>query len=382
MHLKKYSGESNTAIVTGKGASLTLSLKRVDSQETADDDVFLEGVSGEIKINESKLSFSVLRNDDPNIGKDRFMTTISMASILGDKHLSDGDTLVFILKSEQMEGTDFFNSNGITQFYYQLQDDNWQSKDDTTLFQNNNCINFESPELSGGKRNYYFIMPLNMIKNPEDYNNLQFFFDVPKGIQGPLELECSVNYSILPASQKAFVFGVGKNWDGNSNQTHPYRYECNIPLVVNSQKCVFAGGETVEVTLSGKVMLYKGKDGGYEKTAFTSESFKLGGELYDGAEYNSIKDEWKSFHPLSNTQTQGLHNVKELNISEGEFNQGSTYRFESIQTPGFDLELGSEPLSENFVHDYKIQCTIPCSNPSDIFLIQNFGIETTVTPGN
>ena len=195
-----------------------------------------------------------------------------------------------------------------------------------------------------------------------------------------MELECSVSYTILPASQKAFVFGVGKNW-GAGDEDPAYRYEFNLPLEVNNQKCEFNenGGETVEVTLSGKVLLYRKNESGFEKTNFSTGDYSLAGEIYDGAGYDSSEDpNWYSFHPLSNDQG---NNNKNLYVTDGAFVSGSTYKFGSIQKPFFDLQAGVN-LPPNFSHDYKIQCTTPCVNPLDILLIQNFGIETTVTPGN
>ena len=371
-----YTGETRTAVVSSKGTKLTLILRSKDASE---DDVFVDSISGEISINESKLSFIPWHHEEGSTAPVRFITTVSLESILGDKHLSDGDTLVFVLTSEQEE-SNIFTMYGVNQFYYQLQDENWQSKDDTALYQNNNCINFEQPDVNSGKRNYYFVMPLNLIKNPKNYKNIQFFFDVDKIADAPdeLDMECSVSYTILPASQKAFVFGVGKNWDAKEDGDPAYRYEFNLPLEVNNQKCDFSGGETVEVTLSGNVFLYKKNEVGFQKTNFSTEDYPLFGEIYDGAGYDSKNEKWYSFHPLSNDQG---YNKKDLQITEGVFDSGSTYRFGSIQSPFFDLQDGVNPPPD-FPHDYKFQCTRLCSDPLDILLIQNFGMVTTVTPGN
>lgn len=355
---------------------------------------FTETQFGEITIQESKLTFEPWK---PQVGVSvRYMSTIALDTILGGKHLSDGDTVVFVLEAELGDNDDIFAQKKVSQFYYQLQPDDWLENytNDTDLFAKNNCITFvgedcsesnDSGETLNNLMKYTFVMPLNQIEDAVEYNNLQLFFDYPAvrdldSIESSLEMACSITYSIFPKEQNAFVFGVGSNY---GNASYPYRYEFKLPLKENNQACVFEGGETVEVTLSGEVFLYQNNNGTLTETAFSTTTDKtLDGEIFDGGDYVSKESSWgRYFHPLCNTEDKDAKNILSLELVNGNFSEGSTYKFEKIQRPLFDLAEGVS-LPDNFEHNYQFQCKIPCENQSDLLVIKNFSMETTVTPAD
>ena len=325
--------------------------------------VFEEEESGEIEINESKLSFTPW-NVTEESKTVRYMTTVTLDSILNGKHLSDGDTVVFILSTEEQASADIFAQYSVDKFYYQLQIDDWANEykdDDAGLFRNNNCINFDLQD-SG---QYTFVMPLNLIEDPKDYRNLQLFFDCPKGTDvSSLELNCSVKYSVFPETMKAFVFGVGKNWDDGP----AFRYEVNIPLRdLNNQPLELAKGNTVEVYLMGKIRTY-------ENETFTrlDSSTTFTAELYDNAYY-----EGKDFHALSIDKLDGNvvnpDNVKQLTIgSDGGLENYGQFVFSHIAAPYVSED-------EDFKNDFRFQCHTPCTDPEVLLVVTDFYFGNNVT---
>ena len=355
---------------------------------------FTETQFGEIAIQESKLTFEPWK---PQVGVSvRYMSTIALDTILDGKHLSDGDTVVFVLEAELGDNDDIFAQKKVSQFYYQLQPDDWLENytNDKDLFAKNNCITFvgqnssgtnDSGETPNNLTKYTFVMPLNQIEDAVEYNNLQLFFDYPAvrnldSIESSLEMACSITYSIFPKEQNAFVFGVGSNY---GNASYPYRYEFKLPLKENNQACVFEGGETVEVSLSGEVFLYQNNNGTLTETAFSTTTDRtLDGEIFDGGNYVSRESSWGNyFHPLCNTEDKDVENILSLKVVNGNFSEGSTYKFDKIQQPLFDLAEGVS-LPDNFEHNYQFQCKIPCENQSDLLVIKNFSMETKVTPAD
>ena len=336
-------------------------------------EVFLQEESGEIEINQSKLIFTHF--DDHEVNHVRYMCTISLDDILNEKHLSNGDTVAFVLKTSDQQTSDIFDQNSVSQFYYQLQEEDWQEdfeEDTEGLFRNNNCINFDIR--SNGQ--YTFVMPLNLIEGPEDYCELQFFFDCPKGTEAAsFELNCSINYYIFPATQRAFVFGVGKNWDKdpNTNPDSPdYRYEINIPLRDSYNRPLdLSGGDTVSVYLQGTIR-------GFSNSSFMDLSTEtiFNTELYDNANYEN-----SSFHALSKDEiSEGVPNtgnVKQLSIgTDGELENSGQFVFSQIQEPYTDED------NDEFENDFRFQCHTICTNPEVLLVITNYYCGNVVTPGN
>ena len=109
-----------------------------------DDDIFENEVSGLISINESKLLFNSF--NDYSAEHNRYMSTISLEDILDGKHLSNSDTVAFVLKTSDEQPVDIFSTNSVSQFYYQLQIDDWQEvfveNDDLQTVLHKFCIHF------------------------------------------------------------------------------------------------------------------------------------------------------------------------------------------------------------------------------------------------
>lgn len=334
-----------------------------DPKEEPKEETFTDTQSGEITIQESKLLFEPWNVQEGQLV--RYISTVSLADILGDKKLSDDDTVVFVLKTEDEGKENLFSQYNVSQFYYQLQEDDWKTTydgDDEGLYRNNNCINF-SKKTSGS---YTFVMPLNFIKDPEDYKNLQLFFDCPSNTTATsLELGCSINYCIFPASTKTFVFGLGQNYSGDT-EAYPFRYELDLPLTDSLEE-----EQTVSVQLKGTLNCYGADDDISSSKQFTT-TFDFNGEIYDGACYEVAEsykpDNNNYYHPLSQKRADG--NVKSLEIVNGKFSGDGEFIFASIQAPFYDRK----DESENPEHKYRFQCYIPCSNPEKILVIKDFEI--------
>ncbi len=348
-------------------------------------EAFTETDSGEITIEESKLSFTHW-NDQENSSTIRYMTTVPLDDILNGKHLSDDDTVVFVLSITGMIDRGDIISDIIgnyvekNQFYYQLQEDNWETiyiDDDEGLFKNNNCINYDARP----KGDYTFVMPLNLIQDAEDYRNLQLFFDCAKSNidDEKLEFDCSIKYTIFPAVEKAFVFGVGKNWDKITDEEDPnydptkpdYRYEVNIPLrdlygnPLNLKK-----DDTVKVYLQGKVRSYT--------TAFETldRSTTFTAELYDNAEY-----EGSNFHALSidklDEGTTNPDNRKQLTMgSDGGLAYSGEFVFSPIAEPYVSK---TDP---DFKNDFRFQCHTPCENPGVLIVVTDYFFTNQIISGS
>ena len=302
----------------------------------------------------------------------RFIYDVSLKNVLNEKSLVTGDTVVFVMK---VASTD---SKPVTfnQFYYELRTEDWAEMNDTDLYAGNECINVDNSSVP--KEGYYtFVMPLNFIQNPKDYNTVLFFFDGQAGAtESSISLRVqSLDYYIFPAESKTFVFGLGMNYDEDTNATYPYRYEFKKPLL-NSQGTMyeFKGGETVSVALSGTVKAYENISGSLTRTSFVSSN-EFEGEIYDGADYTSnMYDSWQNFHPLSNTKVVS-GNVTSLLVQGSSFTQSGTYVFVKIQQPFFDKDDSVETLPD---HDYQFQCTSTCEDPSVLLAMEDFEIVTTV----
>ena len=315
----------------------------------------------------TQLSFE-RRNDSS-----RFIYEVPLSNILSGKTLSNDDTVVFVVKVPVGDTS----ALPFTQFYYQLQVSDWADMDDRELYNGNNCINCGDYPAQNGERT--FVLPLNFVQNTNTYNTLLLYFDSENGQDNIINFTVSsFEYYIFPAKTKTFVFGIGTNY---GDESHPYRYEFKLPLVENNVPCDFEGNETVEVTLSGEVLLYQVENEVLSGTVYSTNTNTLNGEIFDGAEYSSKKSEWRYFHPLSNTEDKDLNNVLALKVKDGSFDSGNTYRFESIQTPFFDKAEGTT-IADDFTHNYQFQCTTPCDNPSALLVIQGFSMETEVTPGD
>ena len=340
------------------------------AQEPPPEEVtFTETDSGEIEIEESKLIFEPW-NVQENSSSVRYMTTVTLDDILNGKHLSDGDTVVFVLTTDGQSSVDNFSTYGVSQFYYQLQPDNWATiyeDDDEGLFANNNCINFDVRD-SG---DYTFVMPLNQIEDAVDYKNLQLFFDTPKGTDvESLELDCSIKYSIFPAVEEAFVFGVGKNWSKSDSNPSDYRYEVNIPLRdLYGNSLNLKKGDTVKIYLQGKVRSYTTEFAALDRsTVFTAE-------LYDNAEY-----EGSSFHALSIDKleegTANPDNRKELSMgSDGGLANYGEFIFSPIAEPYVSK------TDETFKNDFRFQCHTPCSDPEVLLVVTGFYFGNQIVSG-
>ena len=350
-----------------------------------DHDIFENEVSGLISINESKLLFNSF--NDYSAEHNRYMSTISLEDILDGKHLSNGDTVAFVLKTSDEQPVDIFSTNSVSQFYYQLQIDDWQevfveNDDIEGLFINNNCINFDIQS----SNKYTFVMPLNIIKDPEDYSKLQLFFDCPKEIEAEsFELKCSINYYIFPAAQNAFVFGVGTNYDDATKNDYPYRYELDLPLAnIFGTMYTLNGKENVMAMITGTVNYYKPGDNISSQQLYTS-TYAFHGEVYDRAQY-TVAEGFKQankeyYHPLSKN---GEGNTKDLTVTNGNFSGLDGYVFADIQTPFYDAD---DSVSDFPSHNYRFQCYTPCycpsesdCNPSVLLVIKDFNIIMTVSP--
>ena len=311
--------------------------------------------------------------------KSRYIYSARLDDILKGKALSEGDSVVFVMRLPS-NYTLAFN-----QFYYELQVSDWERIEDAVLFENNECINCDTYPAQDGY--YTFIMPLNFVEDPQDYDEILFFYDLKDQDETALANApdsqtlpvAGFDYFIFPAETKTFVFGIGQNWDPNTNQTYPYRYEFKLPLKTQAGECTFEGGETVEVTLSGTVMSYYNEDRQLKSQNYSSTDAVFHGEIFDGAQYavgESFTGSNEYYHPLSNTGDDQIVNVLNLSVREGRFSSGGTYEFQSIQTPCYDREDGE---AEPSTHKYQFQCETRCSDPSKLLVIQNFGITTTVT---
>ena len=332
-----------------------------------------ETKAGVIEINENTAVFEIW-NDSKQKDTKRYMHTESLTSILDGKKLSDGDTVVFVLNILQgqndsgrtvLPDSDIFKACNVSQFYYQLQTSNWQRKDDEELFKNNNCINFTTRD-SG---EYTFVMPLNFVQDAKDYNQLQLFFDSDKD-EGKIELKCSIKYYIFPASQKVFVFGVGKNWDPAVQ--NEYRYEFNIPLLdAEGKEYSLKEGDAVTINFNGGTLQTLGwPKAGQTEVSNTKLNIQLTGELYDAAEYtDSIHGNY--FHPLSNDKA--TNSIKQISF-DGQSSSvlyGKKFLFEDIIAP--HSETGN-----SFKNDFKIQCVAPCQNPETLLLIIGYDLTSKV----
>ena len=325
----------------------------INSGETFD-----EEVSGEISISSNKLSFEKHSKTTDAV---RYMTTIPISSILGDKHLAEGDTVVFTLKTTDEQKDDIFYRYSVDRFYYQLQIDDWENFDDTELFKNNNCINFDINDT--GK--YTFVMPLNLIEDPENYRNLQLFFDCPKGTDvESIDLNCMIQYHIFPESMAAYAFAVQTDWNNG------IRYEINVPLRLYGSDTPLDLQEKdhVYVILGGDI--YKYSSGMPSPlpagTLFTTE-------LYDNAFYDG-----GSFHALSvdsipdpfgepGDYIPNTGNIKTLAIDEnGYFEDSGIFVYAEIAAPHVD---SSDPY---FVNNFKFQCHTPCENPDEFIVILGY----------
>ena len=343
------------------------------AQQSQNGEAFTETQSGEITIQASKLSFTPWNVQEGNTSV-RYMTTVPLDDILDGKHLSDGDSVVFILALTGLlgDGRDFsyhLIGNDEKQFYYQLQEDNWETtyaNDDEGLFKNNNCINFDTRQ----KGDYTFVMPLNLIQDAQDYRNLQLFFDCSAGTETEfenLEFDSTIQYTIFPAAEKAFVFGVGKNWDESSG--YDYRYEVNIPLRdSNGNSLELAGGDTVNVYLQGKIRNYN-----VDGFAGISENITFTAELYDNAKYDD-----SSFHALSIDKLDGdvdnEANVKKLSLgSDGYLADSGKFVFSPIAAPYVSKD------DVNFKNDFRFQCHTPCVSPSTLLVITDYSLTNEVT---
>lgn len=344
-----------------------------------DENVFQNEVSGQISINEV-LEFS--KWDLTVDNKVRYMATISLNSILGERHLAEGDTVAFVFTTSYSI-TEFYTYN-VKQFYYQLQIDDWQTIGAEHLFDNNKCINFE-PE---NNKIYTFVMPLNLINNPSSYCNLQLFFDCPEGTDvESLSLYSSIAYYIFPAAQRTVVFGVGTNWSDETNQLCPYRYEIDLPLV-NSANVMYnlAEGQKVSVKLSGTLNYYEEYDNIGEDKLYTA-NYDLIGEVYDGADY-TVADNFKRnnndyYHPLSQNNVGDTD--KRRSITDGIISSNGLFIFDSIQAPFYDRA----DAQQNPDHNYRFQCYVPCHKinakgevePLDattLLVIKDFDVEMTL----
>ena len=324
-------------------------------------------VSEEGGTNAQPLSFAK-RNDTL-----RYIKEVSLNEVLGDKTLSTDDTVVFVMKVVSV------NEKPLTfdKFYYELQSEDWASLTDTNLYAGNQCINVDNSSIPDSGY-YTFVMPLNFIQNPSDYNRVLFFFDGQAGATEEYQTltVTSLDYYIFPASTHSFVFSLGKNWDGQTNREYPYRYEFKQPLRdVFGNEFDFKGGETVSVYLTGSVFAYTGSTSTSSRLFTSTRPFT--GEIYDGAVYtSSVNTDWESFHPLSNTQGTSTGNVTSLTITDGVLGNNGTYAFVNIQQPYFDKE---ETVSVDDLppHNYQFQCVSVCEDPSVLLVIEGFGMFTT-----
>ena len=311
--------------------------------------------------------------------KSRYIYSAKLDDILKGKTLSDGDSVVFVMRLPSTYTLAF------NQFYYELQVSDWERITDDDLFENNECINCDRyPAAQDGY--YTFIMPLNFVVDPQDYDEILFFFDLKDQDETSLENApasqelpvAGFDYFIFPADTKTFVLGIGQNWDPNTNQTYPYRYEFKLPLKTDTGACVFEGGETVTVALNGTVMSYYNEDNQLNSVVYTSDA-DFYGEIFDGAQYavgKSFTGCNEYFHPLSNTGDDQIVNVLNISVIKGNFASDGTYEFNSIQTPCYDIDVDETAPT---THKYQFQCETRCSDPTKLLVIQNFGMVTTVT---
>ena len=312
----------------------------------------------------------------------RYIYSVSLAQALGGKKLSKGDTVVFVMKLAASQN----NPVVFDRFYYKLEIEDWDSLNDKELYNRNECLNVDKSKVPD-EGYYTFVMPLNFIDNPSSYNTVLFFFDgqqsgvTSSGSEMILNV-ISLDYYIFPAKSKTFVFGVGQNYDGQTKDMYPYRYEFNTSLVsADSIMYELNKGDTVVVTIAGTPKGYKIVDNDLDEQNFTA-TYKFDGEVYDGANYTSSENlNWQSFHPLSNTKNPGDGNVVSLWIKDGlysndnqNYTESGTYCFTNILEPFFDK---ADP-EESPDHDYKFQCVSTCTDPSVLFAIKDFDITMSV----
>ena len=166
------------------------------------------------------LIFNKDEEDSPT-GKSRWVCKTALSSIMGSDTLADGDTLVFILNTNN-EFNNSFNSDNEAQFYYMIGNAGATLKFD-------NCITFDKES----DNNYYFVMPLNQISGSDNSDQLIMFFDTTEAGDNSITITGDIKYYHFPSSQSAFVFMVGKSYNANQK----YRYETKIPTTyINMQQ--------------------------------------------------------------------------------------------------------------------------------------------------
>ena len=218
-------------------------------------------------------------------------------------------------------------------------------------------------------------MPLNFIESPQDYNTLLLYFDSGDTNEEITLPVSELTYYIFPASTKTFVFGVGQNYDDNTKNEYPYRYELSLPLKdSNGELLTFAEDQTVTVTINGKVNKYNSGDDISQTKLYNSRQ-NFGGEFYDGA-YYEVPGKDSYFHPLSKDNitdnVPNTENVKQLSCTDGVLSNNRKFVFAHIQEP-----YTSE--ASDFKNDFRIQCVTTCANPDSLLVIKDFNITTTVS---
>lgn len=277
--------------------------------------------------------------------------------------ISSGDTVVLVINIDDDSPLKLSKS----QLYYKLSsEDFYDSVDGEVLFKDNNCINHKDDE-------NYIIIPLNNIKNPNDYLILfeDFGEEVPPNDQ---HINCSITYYIFPSDMHVFAFGVGQNYDDDPNAPD-YRYEFNQSI----GKMSLNAGDTVKATIHGRFCTVNYSDQEYVslyavQSVFgnpDTKLFEINGELYDGGQYTPANGEGGSefFHPLSNDEA-GDANVKTKKIPKSALDNEADYQFvfDNIITPHKE---------QGYINDFRFLCTAGCLDPAQVLLIQYYNLTFT-----
>ena len=253
--------------------------------------------------------------------------------------IAPGDTVVIVLNISEIPNLQLHGN----QLYYKLSSDPMDGDvvDGEVLFKDNNCINHKDYERM-------IVIPLNFIKNPNDY--LILFEDFGTSQPAEQNLNCSFTYYIFPSDMHVFAFGVGAAYE-EGQMTDDYRYEFNASL----GKMTLSGGDNVTATIRGNFCTVD-----FSSSAYIGlpADFNIVGELYDGGPYH-VNGEDDSFHPLSDDQHENTKvQTYEINDIKDEY----SFVFKGIKNPV------SQP------NDFKLLCTADCDSPDKLLLVQYFDL--------
>ena len=298
----------------------------------------------------------------------RYRLTIPLEKILGTTELKKGDSIAFITQNISIIGSDGNTvtfENEIMKLGYQLQKNGWESLTPAQKDSNNITIDFNKLE-------HTLILATNFIDGDEKY--LQLYVDLDSGLSDfDLTTRVSISYRVFPAEDKVYILhSTLDSVDRTGIAT--YRMEMNVKLNESLKKIGRkpAEGNTLNVAIGGNVSQLTSQS----KELPVNHSFTS--EFYDNAGYKESEDgpvSW--YHPLSNTQTEGVVNRIQNAVKE----DGSldSFIFGSIKAPHVKQD-SDEYFTDN---DFRFQCyTTYASSERFLYIIENFSITPSLSGTN